>query len=390
MSILDNVSRKTLTNFTVILPRKKTGNIVSSYETNGFQLAYNHRNFLGVLRDYYNNENNKLNPEAIPYNTISRTLFTLSALVYENCVGLYGERRNILMIPNWKEDEVEALYDVANTTSDYNAFNPTHNFTPNTILISCLWPIWKKIVNGYHSITIALPKEYSLLEKVFNDYGFEPTFARQSKPYSLGDNTYNGFTITDLPSHVGKFDVVQLIGHDRPEEGTVFRAEDIKDDFKRYCNDDFLLHDMWRPTFNLKDGLTKTWNNNWYRGIEGTPNEEAMQSLKEFKSYQQSMDWGFVLDNNNDSDASKIMEEGFCVSNPYLMHSDSDISNPTMISARDRKAQITIEKYGLDSSTNVNDLINDKQHHAGFSEMFREASRMAFERNKSQQFIPIF
>ena len=84
------------------------------------------------------------------------------------------------------------------------------------------------------------------------------------------------------------------------------------------------------------------------------------------------------------------MEEGFCVSNPYLMYSDSDISNPTMISARDRKAQITIEKYGLDSSTNVNDLINGKQHHAGFSEMFREASRMAFERNKSQQFIPIF
>ena len=67
----------------------------------------------------------------------------------------------------------------------------------------------------------------------------------------------------------------------------------------------------------------------------------------------------FVLDNNNDSDASKIMEEGFCSSNPYLMYSDSDISNPTMISARDRKAQITIEKYGLDSSTNLKDLIDN-------------------------------
>ena len=78
MSILDNVGRQTLRNFTVLLPRKKTGDIVSSYETNGFQLAYNHRNFLGVLRDYYNNKNNKLNPEALPYSTISRTLFSIS------------------------------------------------------------------------------------------------------------------------------------------------------------------------------------------------------------------------------------------------------------------------------------------------------------------------
>ena len=147
---------------------------------------------------------------------------------------------------------------------------------------------------------------------------------------------------------------------------------------------------MWRPTLNLKDGLSKTWNDSWYRGIEGTPNEEAVQSLKEFKSYQQSMDWGFVLDNNNDSDASKIMEEGFCVSNPYF-----SIVICAFLSLADIMVGLLISeslyiKYGLDSSTNVNDLINGKQHHAGFSEMFREASRMAFERNKSQQFIPIF
>ena len=386
MSILD-IDKDKLKNFTFIFPRKKTGSVVSSYETNAFQIAYNHRNFIGILRDYYNNENNKLNPEALPHNNITRTLFSISCIVYNNCVGLYGERRNILMIPNWKEDEVEALYDVANTTPNYNAQFPHHNFTPNATLSTCLWPIWKKICNGYHSITIALPKEYSLLEKVFYDYGFEPTFARQSRPYNLGDNTYNGFTITDLPSHIGKYDVVQLIGHDRPEEGKVFKAEDIKDDFKRYCKDDLSLHDLWRPTFNLKDQLTN-WNN-WYRGIEGTPNEEAVQSLQEFKSYQQSMDWGFVLADNNDSDMSKIMEEGFCNANPYLMHSDSDLSNSTMISARDRKAEITIEKYGLDSGTNIKDLINNGQHHAGFGQMFREASRMAYEKTK-KQFVPIF
>ena len=40
------------------------------------------------------------------------------------------------------------------------------------------------------------------------------------------------------------------------------------------------------------------------------------------------MDFGFVLDNNNDSD---LKNYGKSRTNPYLMYSDSDISNPTMI-----------------------------------------------------------
>ena len=83
MSILDNVGRQTLRNFTVLLPRKKTGDIVSSYETNGFQLAYNHRNFLGVLRDYYNNKNNKLNPDALPYSINNK-----SYIVFNKCLSI--------------------------------------------------------------------------------------------------------------------------------------------------------------------------------------------------------------------------------------------------------------------------------------------------------------
>ena len=390
MSLLDELGKEKLANCNIIMPRKKTGDTVSSYATTVWNLIVEHKVLLETLRDYCNNHNNKLNPDALPYSTISKQMFTLSSLIYQNCVGIYGERRHILMIPNWKEDEIEALYDVANTTPNFNSLNPNHNYTPNTILNTCLWPIWKNIVNGYHSITIALPNEYTVLEKILVHYGFGNKIARQSKPYKLGDNTYSGFTINKIPSHAEKFDVVQLVGHDRPKEGTVFRAEDIKSDFKRYCKDDFLLHDMWRPTLNLKDGLSKTWGNDWYRGIEGTPNQEALQSLQEFKSYMQSMDYGFVLENNNDSDMSTIMENGLCSGHPYIMQSDSDISNTTMISALDRKAQITIEKYGLDSSTNLKSLIDNDQHHAGFREMFREASRMVFERSKSNTFLPIF
>ena len=72
---------------------------------------------------------------------------------------------------------------------------------------------------------------------------------------------------------------MQLLGHDRPPEGTVFRAKDIKDDFKRYCNDDFLLHDFWRPKGSFEQ--IKDLENQ-YHGIEGTQNEEARKDLEEF------------------------------------------------------------------------------------------------------------
>ena len=72
------------------------------------------------------------------------------------------------------------------------------------------------------------------------------------------------------------------------------------------------------------------------------------------------------------------------------MHSDSDISKPTMISARDRKAEILIEKYGLDSSTTVREMRRAHQHHGGYIDMFQEASRMVYERAKSNKFVPIF
>ena len=85
MSLID-VDKDKLRKATFLFARKKTGSIVSSYETNAYQIAYNHRNFLGILRDYYNNENNKFNPDALPYNNISRILYSMSGIIHQNCV----------------------------------------------------------------------------------------------------------------------------------------------------------------------------------------------------------------------------------------------------------------------------------------------------------------
>ena len=272
-----------------------------------------------------------------------------------------------MVVPNWKEKDYDALYDIENTTPNYDGSNEKHEFAPNPVLSACLWPIWKRILNGYFAVSVALPKEYSLLRKIFEDYNIQ--VVECSKPYSLGEDTYSGFTITGMSDTKGKFDVVQLVGHDRPEEGVTYRAEDIKNDFKRYCNDDFLLHDIYRPKGSLQSIMQQNLNlgNNDYRGIVGVENERAIQSLNEFRRWVQSQDHGFVLNNNNDSDVSTLLKNGFF--NLYgvnrMLHTDSDMSKTEFVNPRER-----ISENGL-------------------VQTFKESSRVNFEKNKNQ-YIPIF
>ena len=159
-----------------------------------------------------------------------------------------------------------------------------------------------------------------MLKHFYKQYGVR--VIECSKPYSLGEDTYSGFTLIDPPH---KFDVVQLLGHDRPEEGTVFRAEDIKDDFKRYCNDDFLLHDLWRPRGTWEEYYKK--GNAAYYGIEGTENAEARKDLEELYAWFHTFQFGNNVDMNNDSDLKSINQELHQVFGPRrILGRDSDKS----------------------------------------------------------------
>ena len=66
-----------------------------------------------------------------------------------------------------------------------------------------------------------------------------------SKPYTLGENVFSGYSI-NVPSDI-KFDAVVLLNHDRPEEGMTYKASDIKRDFAHYCKPDFVLQDVYTP-----------------------------------------------------------------------------------------------------------------------------------------------
>ena len=314
------------TNVKVTLPTKKDGANIETYDTTLSELMNWAQDFYGVLRDYYINENNKMNPDALTdsvlsgINPIMRHIWGQTFLHYNSSIGLFGTKQNILVIPNWKEDEQTALYDAEHTTDNFDFNNPKHHIAPNPHLIGCFWPCIKRKIRGFHSITVALPSEYSLLKHFYKQYGVR--VIECSKPYSLGEDTYSGFTLIDPPH---KFDVVQLLGHDRPEEGKVFRAEDIKDDFKRYCNDDFLLHDLWRPRGTWEEYYKK--GNAAYYGIEGTENAEARKDLEELYAWFHTFQFGNQVDMNNDSDLKSINQELHQVFGPRrILGRDSDKS----------------------------------------------------------------
>ena len=316
-------------NTKLVFPRKKDkGNIVSIH-TNARQIFGLQHKFYGALRDYYNNENSKFNPDALPNLLIVRSLFYNALLTYWYSIGLYQTKTNILVIPNWKEDEEVALYDVENTTSNYDPSNASHNYAPHSILSACFWILWKRHLGSHFSITVALPSEYSLLKHLYRT--FDINIIECSKHYALGEDTYSGFTLLNPPH---KFDVVQLIGHDRPEEGTVFRAEDIKNDFKRYCNDDFLLHDWWRPKGSFEQ--IKDLENQ-YHGIEGIQNESAIQSLDEIRAWTQSNQYSMQSHNNDNDDLNNLLK------NMQVNDTVQNLSdNATMIFEKQKKVYIPI------------------------------------------------
>jgi len=352
-------------NVKIVFPRKKTESIVTTVPSNIFEVMLHNTLFHGMFREYYNLFNDKFNPETLPGNITTRSLFLSNYIIYRMCVGLYEQKRHVLVIPNWNESDYDALYDVANTTPNFNLNSPEHEFAPNPILATCLWPIWKKIVNGYMSVAVALPQEWSLLRKIFE--GYDVTVVDCSKPYSLGEDSYSGFTITNMPSDMSKFDVVQLVGHDRPEEGVTYNATDIKNDFKRYCNDDFLLHDIYRPKGSFQEMMRQaTLGTYEYRGIVGVENEKALQSLHELNNWVQTTDHGLILNNNNDSDVANILPQILNMHGTNrLLHTDSDISATELVNPIDKVAE------------------------NGFIQTFTEASRVIFEKQKNQ-YVAIF
>ena len=70
--------------------QKKTGNTVSTYSSNAFDvMQIKIHYFMVSFVNTIINENNKLNPDAIQNNVLTRSPFLSNYRTYTMCIGLY-------------------------------------------------------------------------------------------------------------------------------------------------------------------------------------------------------------------------------------------------------------------------------------------------------------
>ena len=245
-----------------------------------------HNDFTNQLHQhllrYWHSHASWLDPKAVPYNIIARTMTRGSKIAHYTLLSLANTigGNNILIIPNWNDRKHNHLYDRDYTTIPYlntksDAFCPTHG------LVQHFAPVWQKLLNCPLNLYAAMPPGNSLFHYLYGQYGVKMVSA--SKQYTLGESVFSGYTI-DVPSDV-KFDAVVLLNHYRPDEGITYKASDIKKDFAQYCKPNFLLQDLYTPrgpmNINLEQGLMT------YRGITSDI-PESLEGKNNFNKVIQS------------------------------------------------------------------------------------------------------
>ena len=77
---------------------RKNGSDIQTKRVNMDTLMLWSQQFYGTLRAYYNNKNNNLNPDifsgANGEKPIARYLWSQSFMTYNNCVGMFGNKKH--------------------------------------------------------------------------------------------------------------------------------------------------------------------------------------------------------------------------------------------------------------------------------------------------------
>ena len=264
--------------------------VMNNFDGDEFDFQYLrlkfHNDFTNQLHQhllrYWHSHASWLDPNAVPYNIIARTMTRGSKIAHYTLLSLANTigGNNILIIPNWNDRKHNHLYDRDYTTIPYlntksDEFCPTHG------LVQHFAPVWQKLLNCPLNLYAAMPPGNSLFHYLYGQYGVKMVSA--SKQYTLGESVFSGYTI-DVPSDV-KFDAVVLLNHYRPDEGITYKASDIKKDFAQYCKPNFLLQDLYTPrgpmNINLEQGLMT------YRGITSDI-PESLEGKNNFNKVIQS------------------------------------------------------------------------------------------------------
>lgn len=160
------------------------------------------------------------------------------AICLSNIITLTGYQE-VLVIPSWRDSNFSTLYDQSEKKVRDN-------------LVSNLWPIINSYFDQTPNVYIAFPENHqSFMKELCKEFGAwvwdEYHFGMESnKRFEMGDETFEVYYREEYESET--YDAVVLCGHDVPE-GTVFDAQDIKNDLK-YSTGlyDTVLIDIYQPS----------------------------------------------------------------------------------------------------------------------------------------------
>jgi hypothetical protein len=160
------------------------------------------------------------------------------AICMSNIITLTGYQE-VLVIPSWRDTNFSTLYH-------------QHEKKVRDNLVSNIWPIINAYFNQTPNVYVAFPEDHSsFLKEICKRFGvWRPdhwhTGMESNKRFVMGDETFEVYYREEYESEI--YDAVVLCGHDVPE-GTVFDAQDIKNDLK-YSTGlyDTVLIDIHQPS----------------------------------------------------------------------------------------------------------------------------------------------
>ncbi|MAI05263.1 MAG: hypothetical protein CMA07_06085 [Euryarchaeota archaeon] len=160
------------------------------------------------------------------------------AICLSNIITLTGYQE-VLVIPSWRDSNFSTLYN-------------QHEKKVRDNLVSNLWPIINAYFDQTPNVYIAFPVDHeSFMKELCITFGAwadnEYHFGMESnKRFVMGDDTFEVYYREEYEDET--YDAVVLCGQDVPE-GTVFDAQDIKNDLK-YSTGlyDTVLIDIHQPS----------------------------------------------------------------------------------------------------------------------------------------------
>lgn len=280
--------------------KSKQGSVISSELITTERMYEVNNNLLGLFNEYVSNINPSSPLKNQREDVESIFIYHLFKTISMSNLVKYMGKSKVLFIPSFKDSKYPKFtekVDGLNYILSYGNIS-TH-----------LYPTINKIFPDNVEVHVAYPPDHTSLYKYLMKQ-HNVTIINSNKMYTLGDEDYT----IEVPENT-KYDFVFLCGCDGNPDGYI-KASDIKQDFSKYCEDNFILLDDYEDNNKKFECVIKTENNpkalveeyNVDYRIRGDILESDM---KDFASYitQQIAPDTFIVNEQTGNYVSRVIDD---------------------------------------------------------------------------------